>query len=222
MRITDSAWLLVAFVLLALPLSGQGAPVIVTATGVVNDVNDPDSLLPFGPLIVGTTQVSMSFTYEDSTSGGPLTSDIKLYNGAISTMSLTIGGTTLSPNSIDTSRILIFDDADRSAVDPDLPFLDQWFGTVEESGTLEIEKYNFSLVTLSATAPVAPLTSTDLVEPTWPSAWNRTLIGYQILDANDPEIVLASVSANIVPVPSAVWLFGSALGLLGWIRRKAA
>jgi len=29
------------------------------------------------------------------------------------------------------------------------------------------------------------------------------------------------VSASTVPVPAAVWLFGSALGLLGWIRRKA-
>ena len=27
--------------------------------------------------------------------------------------------------------------------------------------------------------------------------------------------------ASVVPVPAAVWLFGSALGLLGWMRRKA-
>jgi len=31
-----------------------------------------------------------------------------------------------------------------------------------------------------------------------------------------------SVTVSAVPVPAAVWLFGSALGLLGWARRRAA
>ncbi len=31
-----------------------------------------------------------------------------------------------------------------------------------------------------------------------------------------------SISASPVPVPAAAWLFGSALGLLGWVRRRAA
>ncbi len=31
-----------------------------------------------------------------------------------------------------------------------------------------------------------------------------------------------SVTYNVIPVPAAVWLFGSALGLLGWLRRKTA
>ena len=37
--------------------------------------------------------------------------------------------------------------------------------------------------------------------------------------AND-SITLNAVAP--VPIPAAVWLFGSALGLLGWMRRKAA
>ena len=30
-----------------------------------------------------------------------------------------------------------------------------------------------------------------------------------------------SGTATVVPVPAAVWLFASALGLMGWIRRRA-
>jgi hypothetical protein len=30
------------------------------------------------------------------------------------------------------------------------------------------------------------------------------------------------VNATVIPVPAAIWLFGSALGLLGWLRRKTA
>jgi hypothetical protein len=29
-------------------------------------------------------------------------------------------------------------------------------------------------------------------------------------------------SLTVVPVPAAIWLFGSALGMLAWVRRKAA
>jgi hypothetical protein len=31
-----------------------------------------------------------------------------------------------------------------------------------------------------------------------------------------------NISASVVPIPAAVWLFGSGLGLLGWFRRKTA
>jgi len=32
---------------------------------------------------------------------------------------------------------------------------------------------------------------------------------------------IAAISSAAVPIPTAVWLFGSALGLLGWMRRRA-
>ena len=42
----------------------------------------------------------------------------------------------------------------------------------------------------------------------------------------NPFIPLAADSTfnlvSVVPVPGAVWLFGSAIGLLGWARRKSA
>ncbi|MGI9331159.1 MAG: hypothetical protein ACR2QB_10645, partial [Gammaproteobacteria bacterium] len=36
----------------------------------------------------------------------------------------------------------------------------------------------------------------------------------------DAGAALISADATVVPVPAAVWLFGSALGLLGWVRGR--
>ncbi len=36
------------------------------------------------------------------------------------------------------------------------------------------------------------------------------------------QVFYDNVRIEVVPVPAAVWLFGSALGLLGWVKRKAA
>lgn len=48
------------------------------------------------------------------------------------------------------------------------------------------------------------------------------------IDDGDCDNTMACDSAgtqitfSVVPVPAAVWLFGSALGMLGWIRRRAS
>jgi hypothetical protein len=37
-----------------------------------------------------------------------------------------------------------------------------------------------------------------------------------------PRVLLAGATLSAVPIPAAVWLFGSALAGLGWMRRKRA
>jgi hypothetical protein len=34
------------------------------------------------------------------------------------------------------------------------------------------------------------------------------------------DVTAGNVIASVVPIPAAVWLFGSGLGLLGWFRRR--
>jgi hypothetical protein len=49
----------------------------------------------------------------------------------------------------------------------------------------------------------------------WLGPGDRELVGF-----NTP-VVYADFNVAVIPVPAAVWLFGSALGVLGWLRRKA-
>jgi hypothetical protein len=37
----------------------------------------------------------------------------------------------------------------------------------------------------------------------------------------DAGMALVVADASVIPVPAAVWMFGSALGLLAWVRRRA-
>lgn len=49
------------------------------------------------------------------------------------------------------------------------------------------------------------------------------LSGYEASAANALQNGLTgTVTANVVPIPAAAWLFGSALAGLGWARRKKA
>jgi hypothetical protein len=59
--------------------------------------------------------------------------------------------------------------------------------------------------------------------PAW-SEINRFRVSGQAVVADCCEVfgslAVDNVTVNVVPLPAAVWLFGSALAGLGWIRRK--
>jgi len=40
-------------------------------------------------------------------------------------------------------------------------------------------------------------------------------------DGNDDWARLEASAQSVIPLPAAAWLFGSALGVMGWMRRKA-
>lgn len=55
--------------------------------------------------------------------------------------------------------------------------------------------------------------------------WVNSFAGYQGLEFKYQHHFVWAVRSgdiSVVPIPAAAWLFGSALGVMGWMRRKAA
>ena len=88
-----------------------------------------------------------------------------------------------------------------------------WTATNEAGNSLDLgDSANFMIAADSGSGYVA---GTALPPPLGPNSW---LIGF---GSEDPQ--LAAVDLNAIPVPAAVWLFGSGLlGLVGVARRKSA
>ena len=53
-------------------------------------------------------------------------------------------------------------------------------------------------------------------------SWNGTTLVMSNASSAVAGYGITLVKQAAIPVPAAVWLFGSALGLLGWVRRKSA
>ncbi len=93
---------------------------------------------------------------------------------------------------------------------PSAPCLPEFFAGDFAGGATGIYYLGFSLF---ATDPV--------VGPGVPlSGWDRFPAPFQ---TGPYTLSLTGVEfAVLVPLPAAVWLFGSALGLLGWLKRTTA
>lgn len=80
--------------------------------------------------------------------------------------------------------------------------------------------------TLAIFGDTSWITDGSLVPDNLPGTYTAIVVAIDF-DASGNEIGVAlatidDMTVSTVPVPAAAWLFGSALGLLGWIRRKKA
>lgn len=72
---------------------------------------------------------------------------------------------------------------------------------------------------------VSPAGTAGVVQASWYLTDTASLVGNTLTMESsdwDPDLDGVQLIFTAVPVPAAVWLFGSALGLVGWIRRSQA
>lgn len=219
----------IALVLSIYAMATDAANVTVVASGAMTEFLDPDSVLPFAEPSTGTI-FFLTFTYDDSTvdftkvlDPSDLNPSFGLYRDPISSMSLNIGSQQYVLGS--ESQIIIFDNTLNAAGS----IVDLWAAEAIVGSSSFAETFGLSLVATGDSAPIPVLSSDELVEPFWPGAWGSSTIRYEIQEEVAPSewVTRALASADIesfsvttVPIPAAAWLFGSALGLFGWIRRK--
>ncbi|RLA30353.1 MAG: hypothetical protein DRR15_14935 [Gammaproteobacteria bacterium] len=221
-----SVIVLISLVLFVSP--AMAVMVSVVATGTVSEVIDPDGLLPFDSLVVGLTPGILTFQYDDETPVGMFSSPTVAFYNTGQFMSLMLGGETVTKELM---TISIFDDWES----PSTPgiYQDTWQAHASSRQVNDpmpdiIHVMGFFTAIEDSTLPIPVLDSVDLVKPEWPGGFAFGQFSYLIFSQpqGTSEVnVLARVEVNLetlsaVPIPAAAYLFGSALGLLGLMRRS--
>lgn len=218
---------LAALLLMAVSSTTQAANVNVSASGAMTVFSDPDGLLPFAEPAPGTV-FALDFTYDDATPGsGPPTPSFKFYTGAISTLTLDVGGLQYGLGQSNS----IFVGTDLPDLDVPDTYLDLWSAETRfDAGSLR-GTIGLVFVAYADAVPIPLLDTTALVEPPWPANWTAAKIYYEIDEEIAPneyvtraeaEASLQSLAVTTVPVPAAAWLFGSAVIFMAGIRRRVA
>jgi hypothetical protein len=200
-----------------LPSAGQLAAVAITPnpTGVVNAV--PGGI---GPTGIPVAPVPASGSYLDLTLSGGNT--VLTLNGG----SITFGNASINvipAGTVATVSLagMVFDLAPQVTAVNGL-------GQAEFLVTAPVDFSRFSQVTTGCAGAVCGLITGDVL--------NLDMVRYRLAVQFDPTFTqfnswfigqtgnnaMVFANLNTVPVPAAVWLMGSALGLLGFARRKVS
>lgn len=98
--------------------------------------------------------------------------------------------------------------------------LNSWDGLIDGASAMNLFAVAIPCSGTNCTGSVAPVTDGPLLHAAGVSTDIGNTLSFD-LSTGDSITVHTRFEVTPVPIPAAVWLFGSALGMLGWMRRRA-
>lgn len=209
---------LLLLVLILIGGPARAALMQVTAVGYDPYYSDPQGLLPF-PAPPADSAMTITFTYDSDTLDKVADPNVGLFVGSISSMTLAIGGATLS--ALPRNEVVVLNDQGEPEV------TDVWYGVTSSDDGLIRTEMSLSLLRIDGAA----IESDTLGPPTFPVPWILGFIYYGIRDSSDPDasnwitlaeaqVPVASVTVTPVPIPPAGLLLVSGLLTLAGFRSQ--
>jgi len=201
-------------------LSCQGAIITYTASGTISEL-DRQGVTPAGYFVLGDPLIARMTIDTSTPDSDPINVDYGAYWGAVTDAELAIGSASWHwSNATDSSsvRIHLHDRDGREYIDTVINHqTDRRYYMV-----LNLTNLTDDDVIVSDQLPFNPFGSFDQSSVYLFDFQERGPLpghGYDWYYRAVAHDVTWHVSA--IPIPATAWLFGSAVGVMGWIRRKA-